>query len=57
MSKFFFFFFKHKGTTEFLGLIFAYGCVSSCGDGAGNSGKEASGKLSCSVLGYHPLDF
>lgn len=50
-------FFKHKGTTEFLGLIFVYSCVSSCGDGAANSGKGASGKLSCSALGYHPLDF
>lgn len=56
MSKLFFFF-KHKGTTEFLGPMFAYSCVSSCGDGAGNRGKGASGKLSCSVLGYHPLDF
>lgn len=34
-----------------------YGCVSSCGDGAGIRGKEAGGNLGCSVLGYHPLDF
>lgn len=51
------FFFTHKSMTEFLGLIFSYSCVYSRGDGAGDPGKEASGKPSCSVLGYHTLDF
>lgn len=48
-------FFKHKGTNEFLGLIFACSCVYSFGDG--NLGESASGKLESFPTGLSQFGF